>query len=118
MYRFLLGACILNSDHSYRQAKDVAPSCAPLLWLARAQMGAEIVDQERRLRRGLTVQERDVVLQWVGDASRGHNTAFQSVWNVRNLGTRLQGQLHGILSFAPDGTLLLGSDTLTIATLR
>lgn len=92
--------------------------CAPLIWLARAQMGAEIVEQERGLGRGLTVEERDAVLQWVGDSSMGHNTPYLAVWNVRNLGTRLQGQLDGKLSFTPDGTLLIGIDTLTIATLR
>ena len=80
-------------------------------------MGAQIIEQERDLARGLTIQERDAVLQYVGDASLGHNTPFQAVWNVRNLGTRMGGLPEADICFKKDGTLLYGRDSLDIATL-
>jgi hypothetical protein len=117
-HRFLLGGCILDDKANFRATADVGPFCAPLMWLARAEMGFEIMGKERELGRALSIAERDTFLQWVGDESLGHNTPFHGVWNLRDLSTRLRDRLGGKLSFTQGGKLLYGRDTLDLCTLR
>lgn len=121
MTRFLLGACMLRENEvapSFRDAKAIGPLCAPLIYLARATVGGAMIERERELGRALTPAERDEKLQWVGDATLGHNTPFQSVWNLRDLSTRLSEVLPGQLSWTPGGDLVCGTDTVTLNSLR
>lgn len=117
--RFLLGHCLLNEKTlSFRDAKDVGPLCAPIIWIMRSIVGRVMLQREEQLDRPLSMRERDDFVQWVADASFGHNTPFQAAWNVRELSYLYAEVPLGKIGVNEDGDVTCGKDTLSLHVLR